>query len=193
MRVDEETWAEIRRVHSETTLSIAKIAVRFNVGHSTIDQRALKEGWPPRPSREVRNIPPPAERVAALMPASLPATNLSAEPAWNFEPREPDTPATRTYRLLRLIDLQLDHMEKRMTTGEPMTAQDQERQARAFSTIIGHLETLTETPSENDKSRDAGWGAQDGGGHLEAERLRREIAERLERLNAQWLAQTKSE
>jgi hypothetical protein len=108
-------------------------------------------------------------------------------------PRQaPDAPAERTLRLLRLVDLQLDQLETRMTSGEPGTAQDQERHARAFSTLLGHVETLTEAIAQHDQAP-GGERAQSADERGEAERLRREIAERLERLNAQWMARSKPE
>jgi hypothetical protein len=101
-------------------------------------------------------------------------------------PREPDCAEARIRRMLGIIDLQLDQMESRMSSGQPMTTHDEERQARAFGAIAGNLEKVTEAAA--DIFRDAGHESA-GNGKLDAERMRREIAERLERLNQQWLAQ----
>ena len=91
--------------------------------------------------------------------------------------------------MLGIIDLQLDQMESRMTSGQPMTTQDEERQARAFAAIAGNLEKVTEAAGDifRDPEQETS-----GNGDLDAERMRREIAERLERLNAQWLARQSS-
>jgi hypothetical protein len=175
MRLDPETWAEIRKAYLETTEPIRQIAARYGIVHSTISGRALKEGWPPRSvgMRVIPVIPPPA------------AHTDSGAPDERQEPREPDTAETRIRRMLGIIDLQLDRMERRMSSGRPLTAQDEERQARALRAIAANLDKVTEAAA--DTFRDQGQGAASGR-EADAERMRREIAERLERLNAQWLA-----
>jgi hypothetical protein len=183
--LDTETWAEIRKAYVETTEPISQIAARFGIYRSTIQARASKEGW---------ERPAPGSRIVRPPVAQQPAPNLHAL-ARRRKRRKPDTAEDRIGRMLGIIDLQLDQMESRMTSGQPMTTQDEERQARAFGAIAGNLEKVTEAAS--DIFREAGHdGAANGHGdgrgleaqRAEAERLRREIAERLERLNAQWLA-----
>jgi hypothetical protein len=173
--VDAETWAEIRKAFEETTEAVQSIASRFGVGRSTVQGRASREHWGPRPQPGVRVVPPPA----------APSPELFAM-AVRMEPRAPDGAEARIRRMLGIIDLQLDQMESRMTSGQPMTTQDEERQARAFGAIAGNLEKVTEAAADifREPGRDGA-----GNGKPDAERMRREIAERLERLNAQWLAQ----
>lgn len=83
-------------------------------------------------------------------------------------------------RLYRAISLKLEHMEKRMASGEDRSAQDEERESRALATLITNFEKVTEAVAElntdGDKQRTR-VGA-------DAERMRREIAERLERLGS---------
>jgi hypothetical protein len=106
--------------------------------------------------------------------------------------REPDTREARVLRALRMIDLQFDQMEKWMSTKGPGTPQDQERQARAFSTVVGQIEVVTEMmPADGEGPEEVR--LPDDDKRRETERLRNEIAARLERLNQQWLAQAKSE
>ena len=192
MRIlDAETWAEIRKAYVETAEPIRRIAARYGISHSTISNRALRESWPDRP--------PPGEHVWApppLEPVAKPGRHAMGA---RDEARAPDTADARITRMLGIIDLQLDQMESRMTSGQPMTTQDEERQARAFGAIAGNLEKVTEAAADifREGGHDAaGNGHLDGGGledrRLDAERIRREIAERLERLNAQWLAQPRS-
>jgi len=83
-------------------------------------------------------------------------------------------------RLYRAISLKLEHMEKRMASGKARSAQDEERESRALATLINNFEKVTEAVAELDhdgNARTAGAGA-------DAERMRREIAERLERLGS---------
>lgn len=79
-----------------------------------------------------------------------------------------------------------------MSTQEPGTAQDQERLARAFSTVVGRLEVVTDLMPAAGKGPEQSRESDDDK-RRETERLRSEIAERLERLNEKWLAQSKSE
>ena len=174
-----ETWEEIRKAYVETTEPIRQIANRYGIGASTVSQRALREGWPLRKPPGVQVVAPPPAR-----PLAKPGNHAMAE---RTEPREPDTADARIRRMLGIIDLQLDQMESRMTSGQPMTTQDEERQARAFAAIAGNLEKVTEAAADifREPGHDA---AGNGSGQSDAQRMRREIAERLERLNAQWLA-----
>lgn len=84
-------------------------------------------------------------------------------------------------RLYRAISLKLEHMETRMASGEPRSAQDEERESRALATLINNFEKVTEAVAELDKD---GSGRRRAGAGADAERMRREIAERLERLGS---------
>lgn len=90
--------------------------------------------------------------------------------------------------MLAIIDLQLEQLERDMASSDELTVQDKERLGRSLGTIIGSLEKVMEVNAEHEKQNAARNGpiAND---EQETERLRSEIAERLERLNAQWLAQ----
>ena len=190
MQVDETTWAEIRRVWQETNEGQVKIAARFNVGHSTIGQRAIKERWGPRP-KAARVIPLSLTDIAAAT-ADRPAASAVAKAPPRQRPRRPpDTPQARAAKLLRLIDLQIDSMERTMATGEPMSAQDQERHARASGALGAQAEALTDTLASMDKPANDGR-EQHADAYAEAQRIRREIVERLERLHSQRLAARRS-
>lgn len=84
-------------------------------------------------------------------------------------------------RLYRAISLKLEHMETRMASGELRSAQDEERESRALATLINNFEKVTEAVAELDKD---GTGRRRAGAGADAERMRREIAERLERLGS---------
>lgn len=69
--------------------------------------------------------------------------------------------------------------------GQNMTPQDQEKTARAITQTVAAVERVTELANAQVKAPET-----DGGqshDRAEAERMRREIAERLERLSAKWL------
>lgn len=176
-----ENWAEIRKAYVETAEPIRRIAARYGISHSTISNRALREDWPERPPPGAHVWAPPAGE-----PVPVPGRHAMAK---RSEPREPDSAESRIRRMLGIVDLQLDQMESRMTSGQPMTTQDEERQARAFAAIAGNLEKVTEAATDifSEAGHEGG-----GNGQLDVARMRREIAERLERLNAQWLSRGSS-
>ncbi|MDX2288563.1 MAG: hypothetical protein NW217_07050 [Hyphomicrobiaceae bacterium] len=85
-------------------------------------------------------------------------------------------------RLYEAIDLKLTRLEARMRAEEPTTAADSEREARELASMIRSLEQVSEL-----KANIAGQGARHGDKGAattpaDAERMRAEIAERLERL-----------
>ncbi len=108
-------------------------------------------------------------------------------------------------RLYKAIDMKLKHWEDRMTDGETLSAADSERMAKEVTTMISGFEKVAETEGAIEK-RDAhhaadhsaakrgrgkraadrgdGTGAHTDPGGGDAERMRREIAARLERLRA---------
>ena len=48
MAADEAGWAEIRRLYTETAITVTEIATRFAVDRSTIARRANAQRCPPR-------------------------------------------------------------------------------------------------------------------------------------------------
>ena len=181
MRLDDATWAEIKRCYRLPYERLCDLGKRFGVEPSTIRRHSISHKWGKRP----RYQPPPPEAPPA--PSALDAAKF----------RQPDTPHVRIIRLFRVIDMQLDQMEKRMTSPGEQSAEDEARQSRAFGNILSNLEKATEAAADIAKTAERGRHTRKGAGaqdeHAKAETMRREIAERLERLNAQWNAAPKSE
>jgi hypothetical protein len=202
---DEETWKEIRRGWEETTEPIVRMAARFKVGYSTICHRAIRQGWAPRPSKASRRIPHPVKKIAKEIAASSGAaltgetlTKLAFEASKKvrekarraLEARGSGSYATRLRRSYRLIDLQIAQLEKLIMSGEDLSPQDQERMTRAIATLVGKIEASGESAGDNGQgSANAAPGSHERNRNIE--RMRREITERLERLNEEWLAQQK--
>lgn len=178
MRLDTAAWASIRQAF-ETGESKVRIAARFGISVTTLNRRAALEGWSwPKASRA---------QASAAMAAK---TGIEQAIERSARPRAAESPEARLKRMLSLIDVQLDKLERRMTAGDGTTAQDDERDIRTLNATIGCLEKVTEVSAELTKTRAAAAGGS-ADGTRETERIRREIAERLERLNAQWLAHEK--
>ncbi len=72
-----------------------------------------------------------------------------------------------------------------MERGKELSAAESERETRELSTMVRSFEKVTGVAAEIDRQRKpkAGGGASSA---ADAERMGREIAERLEALNAQW-------
>ena len=166
MRLTQEQWAEVRRLRDELDLSTDTIAARMGVNPRTIERYAEREGWALR-------TPGPKKRK---------------DPAF-----EAFTVAARrklVQRLYKAMDTKLKLMERRMQTqltnlrkaGTDLSSADHERDARAFGTIIKNIDQVKEMQA--DLERVAGGQpatAADAELFAEADRFRREIAERLAR------------
>jgi len=168
MQDNEQTWAQVRRAYADASVPLSEIAGRFGLSPMRIGARAKRENWPGRAER-MRQRPrrettaSAGDREKCSPPGALPSRGARR---------------ALTARLYRAISLKLEHMEKRMASGKARSAQDEERESRALATLINNFEKVTEAVAELDtdgNARVAGAGA-------DAERMRREIAERLERL-----------
>lgn len=177
MQVDEDTWAAVRRAYADASVPLAEIAKRYGLTPLRIGARAKQEGWAGREERQRRSS------GSAKRSASKKA-DASAAPATR-RPKDvlPTRGAQRALigRLYRAISLKLEHMEERMASGDSRSAQDEERESRALATLISNFEKVTEAVAGLDKDRVAGRATGVG---ADAERMRREIAERLERLGS---------
>jgi hypothetical protein len=167
VRLTPDQWAEVRRLRDDLDLSTDKIAAQMGVNPRTIERYAEREGWPPRvvgPKRSARD------------PAVFEAFTVAAR-------------RSLIQRLYKAMDTKLNLMERRMKTqlanlgkeGD-LSSADHERDARAFGTIIKNIDQVKEMQA--DLERVAGGqpnSAADAELFAEADRFRREIAERLAR------------
>jgi type IV secretory pathway VirB10-like protein len=202
---DQPDWSEIRRLYLNGKLAIAGIAERHGVSAQRIARRAKRERWPPRRPRRSDGRPskqsdkpadkPYATRVAAPATKASPPKSRSKRPAAATGSTARSLKARRTLvrRLYTAIDTKLQQMERRMAHdmateqgSADTTAADHERDTRAIGALIANLSRVTEI--EADLERIPGTAAapidQQAEDQLadEAERFRREVAERLERL-----------
>ena len=202
---DQPDWSEIRRLYLNGKLAIAGIAERHGVSAQRIARRAKRERWPPRRPRHSDGRPskqpdkpadkPYATRVAAPATKASPPKSRSKRPAAATGSTARSLKARRTLvrRLYTAIDTKLQQMERRMAHdmateqgSADTTAADHERDTRAIGALIANLSRVTEI--EADLERIPGTAAapidQQAEHQLadEAERFRREVAERLERL-----------
>jgi len=169
--LDEATWVEVRYEFESGTLPVRRVASMYGITHAAIYDRAGREGWRLRSERGRRG-------------SGLRRGRGMTRPAETHEERH--------QRFYRIIDRLLEKMESNVINSPDLSPQDQERSAKALSSTLMTVERVTELAGEMLKG-----GAKAEGdtsdGDAEAQRMRREIAERLERLSARWLEGAKPE
>ncbi len=175
----DDVWNVIRVAYETTEEPVAAIAGRFGISKSRIYDRAAREKWKKRSDRTRLNledvapadVPPPSDTINA-------DTDVAA--ACDAD-RPAETHAQRLERLHRIVDRLLARLERTMERNHTMSPQDQEKTARAMTQTVAVVERLTELSNAQGQPPETS----DGGKideRADAERMRREIAERLERL-----------
>jgi hypothetical protein len=92
-------------------------------------------------------------------------------------------PTTRPRSLVRRVYNTIDGELTKLEKQKGLTSQDRERASRALSQMVNALEKAVEMQREMTKTKSSGGDARSKEALAHAEDLRREIAERLERLN----------
>ena len=167
MRLTPDQWAEARRLRETAGLGVSEIAVQFGVTEETVRRHAEKDGW----------LSPPGT-------APLPARRTRLRGASAAVGRR-----QLIKRLYKAMDTKLRLMERRMETqmtdldkGKDLTSADHERDTRMFGAMIKNIEQVKEMQADLDRvTRGQPATAADAELFAEAERFRREIAERLAR------------
>ena len=103
--------------------------------------------------------------------------------------RSAPTKRSLVQRVYNTIDGELTKLEKQ----KGLTSQDRERASRALSQMVNALEKAVEMQREMTKRKTTGGDAKSKEALAHAEDLRREIAERLERLNRKRASARRSE
>lgn len=186
-------WAAIRRHYEDTQDTVTTICNAAGISRSSFEAQRKRQKWR---RKNPRPFPPPRGQPGIGAASTHPAPNQAETPpaavdtAADFAPAVLATPVLRGRlldRLVAAISMKLEQLERRMTNdlaaGEDSTATDHEREARAIGALIDNLDKITEI--------ETGIGTSTGksGAALpatdladEAERCRRELAERLQRI-----------
>ena len=131
---------------------------------------------------------------SAAKPAVAARARTTAAPARRTRAKPPATrmrakPNVLVQRVYNTIDGELTKLEKQ----KGLTSQDRERASRALSQMVNALEKAVEMQRVMTKRKTTGGDAKSKEALAHAEDLRREIAERLERLNRKRSSQRSSE
>jgi hypothetical protein len=167
VRLTPEQWAEARRLRDDLGLPYVEIAASTGAGVRTILRRAKEEGW-----GKGRRGPASRKNAATFQALGVVARRALVQ------------------RLYKAIDTKLKLMERRMQKqlanldkeGGDLPSADHERDARAFGAMISNIEQVKEMQADLDRVA-GGQPATSADAELfaEADRFRREIAERLAR------------
>ena len=202
-------WAAIRLRYETTQDPVADICHDAGIDRRQLDQIRKKEHWRrqnPRPfpaGRKGAPRPPEAPPAPgdgedadaaadAPRPVSLGEAVGGPRPASPLPRRTLSTPAARRRlldRMVAAISLKLEQLERQMTRSldtdmaDPTTATDHERETRAIGALIDNLEKITEMETGlSPKSAKRGDPTVTTDLAAEAERCRRELADRLSRI-----------
>jgi len=202
MPIDDATWAQVRAAYIANEISITAICAKFELTSGTLYKRRIQEGWPLRGTQPAGLS---AKRTRPKAEAPVPSGSGAASPAKSHAASSRATRGALILRLYNAIDLKLTQMEKLMTEpapDKPTSSADHERETRALTGLIRNFERVTElnadltsparsgrngspapTPA-TDATRDTGApaNAHAATSPASAEQLRRDIAQRLERL-----------
>ena len=165
VRLTPDQWAEARRLRETQGLGLGELAARLGVSERTVRYHADVEGWlSPVGTAKPRKRRPSRSRL-------------------NVGRRE------LVQRLYKAMDTKLKLMERRMETqmtnlekGTDLPSADHERDTRTFGAMIKNIEQVKEMQADLDRVA-GGQPATAADAELiaEADRFRREIAERLAR------------
>ncbi|MGO4685957.1 hypothetical protein [Hyphomicrobium sp. 2TAF46] len=155
--------------------------------------RARSDTKTPKPGKSEAEAESPAPKpkpvtkavASAAKPKATASTRAKAAP----ERRTRAKPDALVQRVYNTIDGELTKLEKQ----KGLTSQDRERASRALSQMVNALEKAVEMQRVMTKRKPTGGDAKSKEALAHAEDLRREIAERLERLNRKRSPQRSSE
>jgi len=158
-----------------------------------------KTSKPSKPEAETESPAPKPKPVTKSVtsttnPKATASTPAKAEPTRRTRAKPPATrmrakPNVLVQRVYNTIDGELTKLEKQ----KGLTSQDRERASRALSQMVNALEKAVEMQRVMTKRKPTGGDAKSKEALAHAEDLRREIAERLERLNRKRSPQRSSE
>lgn len=161
-------WAAIARHYASGTATVAEICARFGITRAALYRRARREGWPKRSTRKA------SARAASAKPKAAAKRAPAAQ-------RRRDMIA----RLYQALDQKMQLIEERIAQSAghagdamPVSAADNERDARTLNALFRLFERLTEM---DDRLRGAG-GGDPKIKDTDADSLRRDLARRLARL-----------
>jgi hypothetical protein len=166
VQLTQKQWAEARRLREADGIAITEIAARHGVHRETVRRHAEADGWA-------------AQRANARLPRSALLRSNSVVGRRQLIKRLYKAMDTKLRLMERRMEAQMTNLDK----GSDLPSADHERDTRAFGTIIKNIAQVKEMQADLDRvTRGQPANAADAELFAEAERFRREIAERLARI-----------
>lgn len=186
MGAHDAVWASVRHAHEHTDEPAAQFCRRLGVPVSTYYRRRKREMWAARPAL--------GEDASDRHDESL---SIEAEDFTTLPTQTTDAKPTTRQRLIKrlyaAIDQELEQLEAGSFGNRRPSATEIERRTRTLTLMIRGLEKVLEldTDQQKPKRTAAGSRAPSGGSarvvaNEDAAQMRRDIAQRLERLHTQW-------
>jgi hypothetical protein len=172
---DEEFLDEVKRLYADPTIKSGAIAEKIGWHTVQLNRLASAQGWGPRPklagtTSKVRK--PNTEKPKAVKPP--PVTGAAVAKIKSRAPK----PIALLRHVCSTIEGELTKLDRQ--NGD--TSQDRERASRALSQMVNSLEKTIGMQSEVTKDTAKGSNTKQKDELAHADDLRRQIAERLERL-----------
>lgn len=194
----ETNWKAVRRDYEGRTLRTAEILVKYDITAYALNKRIGTEDWTRRLSAVAAQEAgkPPAKTAAKKKATTLKPKAKSAKTSSVSEAVKPLKPIAQRRKILAhlhsSVTRKLALLEKRIEQQEnggkgAISAADFERDTRSIAQLIKSLEQATEFHHDQSGKRISGAAAKSASIAAialadEADRLRRELAERLQRL-----------
>jgi len=179
------TASRVRATTSAATASKTAKAKSKSASAKSKTTKRTKADATRKAAIEVETVP--ASDARAASPRAAAGSRNASRRAQSK--KSAPTKKSLVQRVYNTIDGELTKLEKQ----KGLTSQDRERASRALSQMVNALEKAVEMQREMTKTRASGGGAKSRESLAHAEDLRREIAERLERLNRKRAAPRSSE
>ena len=173
-----EELAKARRLHYSGAIT-GDIAAMMETTPHVIRGLIVKNGWPPRGRGYKVKTPPPHLTWAEIAAGHDPQPLSSPLPAGTK--RAPDNEADLVQRLYNALDETLEEIVSPAGMGA-IARGDLDKKTRAIASMVRSLEKVLEIKVSQAKANDTSGGANAEKVRIDAEQLRRDIAERLERL-----------
>ncbi|NJM34786.1 MAG: hypothetical protein HC850_08815 [Rhodomicrobium sp.] len=156
-------WAAIERDYLAGSMTVSELCAVHGIDRNALYRRIREEGWRKRSETSARAT---AAKVTPAAKSRRPSPGLAE-------------------RLSTLLDRKMTEFENRMADGSATSA-DTERDARTLNTLVRLLEKLTSPLASNKKRAGATTDAAlTSKAEDDADRIRSDLAQRLERLRGQ--------
>ena len=184
MGIDPTCAARIRRLYFDQKHGIAPIAALTGQTHYAVEQLIKRRGW-----NVARAAMKSSARVTVCDDNAIDEVSKAA--AGNILPAKTTTEGDLVQRLYNAIDETLAEIEK-PAAKSAKAGGEYDRKTRAISSMVRSLEKVLEIKVKQAQANDQSGGVAAEKVRVDAEQLRRDIAERLERLQRKRKSQSPS-